>query len=823
MRRLLALAAMLTLVAAAAKSQMVSGSGSAGSSGAAGRQINQWYDVTDTTFGAAGDSATNDYAAIQEALDSCYTAGGGTVYFPPGVYVVQDTFLTVRGGGVRLVGQGFAQNEFDEGPNRGTTLLFWNTQAADTLCPGIIVGDSTANQLTEGYTFENIMFATNRDGGFGLKDIIQMWNVEYSSFERCSFFGRQMMEHDNTLGVDSMATLVKVQPRGDATNEGSAKILWEGCQFYGAGSGGSAVGPNYGIWILAPASDADSDLKGYYNNAHTISNCFFENFASPGRSIMYQSTGSACTGHLVTNTRLDGDDGGIELAGSYNFSMVNSIIDFNGPDGDTAIWVNPGLREDANTGNLRDGSSAIYGGHIDGLAISDHFNSRNKLQVWSHTYSAGPHFRGIHLEALSSAPGIPVLEDTTDGASLHSLNTGEVIRVTSDGVDTLNVRGDPAVPRGYVDISHPPFLASPLDSLTNAATIKAAIDTAYVRGAGGIYIPPGEWVCGGDSAQDVDINLAPGVHVVGAGTGATILREAANSTRRSTLRLSGDSECTIRDLTIDGNYDGRNYDIMQNGRVWGILIIGPCNDVTVRDVELLDVSSGIYMGGGGDICGTTIEGVEIVTQSTADTLQSGRAIDQIGIRLSDAACGTWIRNTYISGGYPDSASTQVPSDIFSSSMNAVKLGIGLDIWGEDTRVDGLWVNDFRHGSEGDGLRGGIGVRVYSTAKRTTLSDLSLTHAGRYGIAVAGSTVAINGLQVRRCFGDAIHLGTGAYQVTLDPNNVFTNVDSARVRGAGFPAALASGLYHGSRHGVDAVPDTLFLKRSDTDATLTLVK
>jgi len=37
-------------------------------------------------YGASGRKADNARAAIQKAIDACATAGGGTVYFPPGDY-----------------------------------------------------------------------------------------------------------------------------------------------------------------------------------------------------------------------------------------------------------------------------------------------------------------------------------------------------------------------------------------------------------------------------------------------------------------------------------------------------------------------------------------------------------------------------------------------------------------------------------------------------------------------------------------------------------------------------------------------------------------
>ena len=42
-------------------------------------------------FGAAGDAVTDDTAAFQKALDAVSTAGGGTVYAPPGRYLFRGT------------------------------------------------------------------------------------------------------------------------------------------------------------------------------------------------------------------------------------------------------------------------------------------------------------------------------------------------------------------------------------------------------------------------------------------------------------------------------------------------------------------------------------------------------------------------------------------------------------------------------------------------------------------------------------------------------------------------------------------------------------
>jgi uncharacterized Zn-binding protein involved in type VI secretion len=45
-----------------------------------------WYNVRD--YGATGDGTTDDATAMQACLTACRLAGGGTVYYPPGTYLI---------------------------------------------------------------------------------------------------------------------------------------------------------------------------------------------------------------------------------------------------------------------------------------------------------------------------------------------------------------------------------------------------------------------------------------------------------------------------------------------------------------------------------------------------------------------------------------------------------------------------------------------------------------------------------------------------------------------------------------------------------------
>ncbi len=54
-------------------------------------QSTAYYSVIN--FGAKADGQTKDTRSVQDAIDSCYAHGGGTVYFPPGTYLCGSLHL----------------------------------------------------------------------------------------------------------------------------------------------------------------------------------------------------------------------------------------------------------------------------------------------------------------------------------------------------------------------------------------------------------------------------------------------------------------------------------------------------------------------------------------------------------------------------------------------------------------------------------------------------------------------------------------------------------------------------------------------------------
>lgn len=91
------------------------------------------FDVT--LYGATGDGATDDQAAIQSALDAANTAGGGVVFFPPGVYVVESQLVTYDN--ITMLGYGWSsiiERKWDGTPGirpTNATLKNENALSAD--------------------------------------------------------------------------------------------------------------------------------------------------------------------------------------------------------------------------------------------------------------------------------------------------------------------------------------------------------------------------------------------------------------------------------------------------------------------------------------------------------------------------------------------------------------------------------------------------------------------------------------------------------------------------------------------------------------------
>jgi parallel beta-helix repeat protein len=89
-------------------------------------------------YGAVGNGVTDDYAAIQAAINAVYAAGGGTIYFPAGTYALASPVLLKSY--VRLQGAGKSYTIFQQ---IGTAASWYSKMDATT--PGIFYSSKSVD------------------------------------------------------------------------------------------------------------------------------------------------------------------------------------------------------------------------------------------------------------------------------------------------------------------------------------------------------------------------------------------------------------------------------------------------------------------------------------------------------------------------------------------------------------------------------------------------------------------------------------------------------------------------------------------------------
>lgn len=110
-------------------------------------------------YGAVGDNVTDDTAAIQAAIDACYAAGGGLVYFPQGMYFIGGALITARSGNSQLTV-----------PINGTAasqicIGFVTDYGVDAAVGPYFVGTQTAPQINRTVLRSNMNFTGGVSNG----------------------------------------------------------------------------------------------------------------------------------------------------------------------------------------------------------------------------------------------------------------------------------------------------------------------------------------------------------------------------------------------------------------------------------------------------------------------------------------------------------------------------------------------------------------------------------------------------------------------------------------------------------------------------------
>lgn len=164
-------------------------------------------------FGAVGDGVTDDAPAIEKAILAVYTAGGGEVYVPPGVYLLatltsdpnaRDSYATLRSG-VSLIGAGVGASVLKVAS--GQNALYYSQNK-----PNILSTDATS--LLENVTISGITFDWNGannllDAGATRRNnasIYALYGTKNFLVEDCEFKetpGNQCIYISNSLGIST--------------------------------------------------------------------------------------------------------------------------------------------------------------------------------------------------------------------------------------------------------------------------------------------------------------------------------------------------------------------------------------------------------------------------------------------------------------------------------------------------------------------------------------------------------------------------------------------------------------------------------------------
>jgi hypothetical protein len=121
------------------------------------------YNVKD--YGATGDGVTDDQPAIQRAIDSCHSQGGGVVYFPNGIYLLTSTAQSL----IHLLIPVSAQSNTDTAVTvelRGETPpIMWTNPLVDAATNG--KPPLTGAILLSSVLNSTAILSTNLDGSGG--------------------------------------------------------------------------------------------------------------------------------------------------------------------------------------------------------------------------------------------------------------------------------------------------------------------------------------------------------------------------------------------------------------------------------------------------------------------------------------------------------------------------------------------------------------------------------------------------------------------------------------------------------------------------------
>jgi hypothetical protein len=399
-------------------------------------------------YGAKGDGTTDDLAKIQDAIAALRTAGGGTLYFPPGNYVVSAEIVI---------------DGYNPSPAPGHRLPFL-VRGAGPQATSLLSSSATANTIRTTYggavALGRELFMEVRDIMFGVASgvtktggdaIRQECNPGFQN----TFLVRNCWFRDVFNGVHLTATGSATIKDCVIVNPVNAAIFLE--QFTGGGAsdvGTTSINDNYifqkptgtgiyGVWATTGASGL------------RVQNNYFLGFAH--QLLIDMVPLGLHTQILIDGNAFDGSSSfpSLQITGfgiCRRFAISNNRFTANAPVGiQIDVGVLAGQSGTVQHGSITDNVIDLLGGSSKGMVldptaaqgITDVLISGNKLSNVGTGLQIGPNAQHIFLsENAFDSDTVPTLVvnngDKSRGAFFPDrLGVGRINDVTSGGASVV--------------------------------------------------------------------------------------------------------------------------------------------------------------------------------------------------------------------------------------------------------------------------------------------------------------------------------------------------------------------------------------------------
>lgn len=311
-----------------------------------------WFNVK--VYGALGDGTTDDTTAIQNAINAAQTAGGGTVYFPSGTYLVTPTSspaLSITGKNLRLLGD-----------NRKISILKKSTNGVLLSMSGPST-DTTAATHVNYCTVEHLGFNGNSFTGLVLqlfyadnlifRDIYITSNADIC-IDTAEFWDSRFINMTiESCGGAANASMPNVNLRNSAATSGFGfsadsvnQIHLIGCRFENFFTGGlwitqgvnNSNNPN-GIYISdqkletsqmrgGPHLKADASCTNVYvDRLYCYAGNFASGYSTAQNMIVWSPQLSTLENVLIANSGVATINAGIDLfSGANGTAVLRNVV-----------------------------------------------------------------------------------------------------------------------------------------------------------------------------------------------------------------------------------------------------------------------------------------------------------------------------------------------------------------------------------------------------------------------------------------------------------------------------------------------------------------